>query len=121
VVVRRGTGQAVPPFSSQRVGQFYAAFCLLGLAGGAGLTFINTTKEIGIGLMVGSIFAFGSFMAQFWAVAVQHEQAARWHVFGPDTEQELRELRGRRDSFHAKLVERLERVAPSEDDDDSGS
>jgi hypothetical protein len=108
-------------FGSQRLGQFYAVFCLLGFAAGAGLTFINTTKEIGIGLMIGSIFAFGSIMAQFWAVTVQHEQAARWHVFGPDTEQELRELRGRRDSLHARLVERLERVVSTEDDDDPGS
>ena len=61
---------------------FTAGIVLIALGG--------TPRDIGIAVVVGAIFAFGSFMAQWWAVAVQRElsimdaadqesDAALWH------------------------------------------
>ena len=44
-----------------------------------GLTFVffkGATQTIGISLIVGSLFSFGAFVAQFWSAAMQREAQA---------------------------------------------
>jgi hypothetical protein len=60
-------------FNSQRITQFFLTFCALCIAGGGVLALIDSTKELGIALVVGGIFAFGTSVVQVWAVQVQRE------------------------------------------------
>jgi hypothetical protein len=56
----------------------YIAFHVTCLAVGIVLIIHGgTPKDIGIAVVVGAIFAFGSFMAQWWAVVVQRELSVR--------------------------------------------
>jgi hypothetical protein len=69
----------------------YIAFNVVGIGVGIYLIVLGATpRVIGIALTVGSILAFGAFVAQWWTVAVQREvsimdasrqesDAALWH------------------------------------------
>ena len=69
----------------------YIVFNLVGIGVGIYLIVLGTTpRVIGIALTVGSVLAFGAFVAQWWTVAIQREvsimdasrqesDAALWH------------------------------------------
>jgi hypothetical protein len=52
----------------------YVVFLLATLSAGSLLTFFDSTKELGIALVVGAIFAGGSFVAQMWTVQQAKEK-----------------------------------------------
>jgi hypothetical protein len=60
-------------FYSGHIALFFLAFCALTILGGGVLALIEPTKELGIALVVGGIFAFGSSIVQVWAVQMQRE------------------------------------------------
>ena len=65
------------------------------VCGGIALTFLASTKELGIALVVGSVFAGGAFVAQMWGIQYAREQEA-FAIF----------RRGERDRI-AALVDRV--------------
>jgi hypothetical protein len=62
--------------SSQRIVGIFISFCLVTLLGGALATFFSVTEELGIALVVGSMFTGGSFLIQYWSTQVDHERGA---------------------------------------------
>jgi hypothetical protein len=60
---------------SQRITAVFVGFCVATFLAGAIMTFFGPTKELGIAIVVGSIFTGGSFMIQYWAVQVTSERA----------------------------------------------
>jgi hypothetical protein len=80
----------------------------------AGTIFIfagGVLANLGIAIVVGAIFAFGSFVAQFWAVAVQNEREVRDRVFVDDWTTEMKRLAEKR----TQLIERLRQARPDSD------
>jgi hypothetical protein len=61
----------------------YAAFNIAGII--IGIVMIidkGVVRELGIAIVVGSIFAFGSFIAQWWSIEVQQEIDFIGRVYG---------------------------------------
>lgn len=69
--------------NSGAIAAIYSLFnvaCLV--AGVCMILFGGILAELGIAIVVGSIFAFGSFFAQWWTVQAQREVDIRDHVLG---------------------------------------
>lgn len=64
---------------------------------------------IGVSLIVGALFSFGSFIAQFWAIQAQHEFDMTMSLTG---EAELKQILEKRNSVYRRLEE-LEREESS--------
>jgi hypothetical protein len=63
-----------------------------------GLTFVffkGTAQTIGISLIVGGLFSFGAFVAQFWSAAMQRETQAIDRAFDEGS-QDIRYIELRR-------------------------
>jgi hypothetical protein len=86
----------------------YLGFCLVCLSAGAVLTFVEGAKELGIALVVGAVFAFGSLATQAWAIQMQKEQDADSQTFGRERQRYFQGLLKRRDL----LIERIEKTSP---------
>jgi hypothetical protein len=62
-------------FGAGRIGRFWILCNFLLLAVGVALAFIKgSPHDLGLAVIVGALFAFGSGAAQVWAVAEQHQQ-----------------------------------------------
>jgi hypothetical protein len=61
----------------------YVAFNLIGIIVGAVMILSKgVLRELGVAIVVGSIFAFGSFIAQWWSIEVQQEIDFNSRVYG---------------------------------------
>lgn len=62
-------------FGSQRITRIYVTLHVLLLLGGAALIVwaSDALQDLGTALVVGSLFAFGAFVAQVWALQAQRE------------------------------------------------
>jgi hypothetical protein len=92
---------------SMNVAQAYVVFNLICFATGLALAFFNgNLATIGVALIVGSLFAFGAFIAQFWATLIQVELSRRTNSKNSnkikeladkadDLAQRLRDLKGK--------------------------
>jgi len=73
----------------------YVAFNIAGMI--AGIVMIlnkGVLRELGIAIVVGSIFAFGSFIEQWWTIEVQQELDFVGRVYGSVAyQQNLGEMR----------------------------
>jgi len=97
---------------SQTIVRWFVTFSLTCFAGGVVAVSFDPTKELGIALIVGSIFAGGSFIVQVWAHQVQREQDILKLVYEEENRGELqailqrrRELTGRIDVLRSGLAE----------------
>jgi hypothetical protein len=64
--------------------------------------------ELGTALVVGAIFAIGSFVGQWWALQIERERSLHDAVFGEEEADHLRRLQRRRD----KIIAQIERISP---------
>lgn len=90
------------PISSGLIFFGYVGFNVTAFAAGALLIALQGTwRELGVAIVVGSLFAFGSFIAQWWTVQVQFEREITDRVYGStDRQRELGEQR-------LRVIERL--------------
>lgn len=94
--------------NSLGIAHIYALFCALCFIAGAVLAVFSTTKELGVALVVGAIFAGSSFVSQWWTVQVAKETEDHREVYGPEEVRRLRELLHQRE----QLAARIERIRP---------
>lgn len=85
------------------IAQIYIAFTVLCAVSGAILVFVKPTKELGIALLAGAILAFGSFVTQFWASAMEHERSVAAAIDDQDEFRRLRQLARRWDKLEARI------------------
>ncbi len=87
----------------------YAAFNIAGIIVGVVMVFNKgVLRELGIAIVVGSIFAFGSFIAQWWSIEVQQEIDFSGRVYGSVAYQQyLGEMRN-------EIVKLLDRLSGSD-------
>ncbi|MDQ7911476.1 hypothetical protein RB614_44025 [Phytohabitans sp. ZYX-F-186] len=95
-------------FGSQGIARIYALFCASCFVTGGVLAVFSATKELGVAVVVGAIFAGGSFVGQWWTVQMGEEMEADREVYGPEEVRRLREMLRRRE----RLAARIERVEP---------
>jgi hypothetical protein len=69
--------------TAARIFLSYVAFNIAGIIIGI-VMIVNkgVVRELGIAIVVGSIFAFGSFIAQWWSIEVQQEIDFVGRVYG---------------------------------------
>jgi hypothetical protein len=90
--------------SNMFIAQVFVAFHLSCFAGGIGLIFTTgPTRELGIALVVGSIFAFGSFVSQFWAVSLEQRRAVYKEAVGDLETRDLKQLAKKREQIMNQL------------------
>jgi hypothetical protein len=56
------------------------------------LALVRGTKELGVALVVGSIFALASFLGQVWTLQVQAERELKDHLWGAEKRRNPRRL-----------------------------
>ena len=95
-------------FASQRIAKIYATLCVACLLTGGLLAALSPMTELGTALVVGAIFAIGSFVGQWWALQIEREGSLHHAVFGEDDANHLRQLQRRR----AELIGQIERISP---------
>ena len=61
------------PFGSQSITWIFLCDHRFASGFGARMNLTDRERELGIAITFGAIFVFGSFLTQFWAVAVQRE------------------------------------------------
>lgn len=82
----------------------FIAWHLLAGAAGTVITIIwPSNKELGVALIVGALFGFGSFLAQFWSQAVDKETEFIVKTFAERDIKELRATIGRLVKIDRKL------------------
>jgi hypothetical protein len=64
---------------------------LLGAAGVASVLLWEDGRELGVALLVGALFSFGSFLSQFWSQAMDNEREFLHKVWYEDDVQALRD------------------------------
>ncbi len=91
------------------IAQVFVLFHLLCFSVGAGLIFTTgPTRELGIAMVVGSIFAFGSFVAQFWVISYGRYREVAREAIGDQGMMTLKQLAARRAEM-ADRIKQLER------------
>jgi hypothetical protein len=89
--------------------QMFIAFHILCFALGVGLIFTTgPTRDLGIALVVGSTFAFGSFLSQFLALSLERGNAIYKDVAGEFEIRDLRKLAEKREQL-MNQIKQLER------------
>jgi hypothetical protein len=88
------------------IARTFVGFCVLTFVAGAAMALVPSTRELGIAVVVGSIFSFGSFVTQFWAVVVQNERQAHDLIWGEPDRRQARHLIRR----HGRLLDRLDQL-----------
>jgi hypothetical protein len=84
--------------SAMFIAQVFVLFHVLCFSVGATLIFVaGPARELGIAMVVGSIFAFGSFVGQFWAVAYDRGRKIFEEVIGNQDMEQLKELASKRE------------------------
>ena len=111
---RLGPLQLRGRFSSGSIANIYLAFCAVTLLGGGVLAVLDPTRELGVALVVGAIFAGGAFVAQWWTLQVDNERRFAAEVHGPDMVRYFRQLIRRRN----RLIAKVERLYPGYFDDE---
>lgn len=97
------------PASPMFIVQVFVLFHILCFAVGAALIFTTgPTRELGIAMVVGAIFAFGAFVAQFWAVSYERANAIYKEAVGDLETRKLKRLAAKRAEI-ASQIEHLER------------
>jgi hypothetical protein len=97
------------PASPMFIVQVFVVFHVLFFAVGAALIFTTgPTRELGIAMVVGAVFAFGSFVAQFWVVADARANAVYKEAVGDLETRNLKRLAARREEI-ASQIDHLER------------
>lgn len=99
------------PFTFERpvTGDFasfaFRIFVTVTFAAGAALIFvpIENAATLGISMVVGSIFALGSYITQWWSVGVQRTYAKRDLIWGEQYRQEVLDLAQRGRDLAAKI------------------
>src|SRR5262249_45203402 len=82
------------------IAQAFLVFHLLCFVGGIGLIFTTgPTRELGIALVVGSIFAFGSFVAQFWVLVIEEGRSVYKEAVGDLDTRTLKQLAKKREEI----------------------
>ena len=82
------------------IAQIFITFHILCFALGVGLIFTTgPTRELGIALVVGSTFAFGSFLSQFWALSIEEGRAIYKEVAGDFEIRDLKQLAKKREQI----------------------
>jgi hypothetical protein len=93
----------------------YVLFNMICFAAGIGFIFLRGVfQALGISLIVGSLFSFGTFMAQWWDHAWQKQKDVLDHAYGDKRYVELRRLVKECDELYDKLDSSPE--PPSQDD-----
>jgi len=98
------------PANSALIFMAFTLFNLSALGAGIGLTIATrgALNNLGIALVVGALFAFGSFMAQWWTVQAQVELDFTDRITGTaQREEQIGKLR-------SQIVKRLEHLEQSE-------
>lgn len=95
------------PFSPIFIVQVYALFNILCFAVGARLIFTTgPTRELGIAMVVGSIFAIGSFVAQLFSIAYGRTNEIAQQITGSQKINDLKQLAGRREAIRRQIRQR---------------
>jgi hypothetical protein len=90
--------------SAEFVFLLFTSFHIAGGVSGALLIVFGKARiqSLGIALLVGSLFAFGSFLAQFWSEILKREHDAQELVFGDLRREEARNLSRRWRNLQSK-------------------
>jgi hypothetical protein len=100
-------------WGTQKIAVAYVLLSGGAMAIGIVLSLLGRSLEsLGVALVVGAIFSFGAFVAQFWAVASQREFETRSAVFG-----EIDELKARYNKEVIPLAERIQALESEEKSD----
>ena len=92
------------PASPIFVAQLFVLFHILCFAVGAGLIFTSgPARELGIAMVVGSIFAFGSFVGQLFSVAYGRANEIMQQITGTQKVEELKQLAARREALKRQI------------------
>lgn len=92
------------------IAQVFALFHILCFAIGAGLIFTSgAAHELGIAMVVGSIFAFGAFLGQLFSIAYVHTNEIAQQITGSQKLNDLKQLAGRREAIMGQ-IEQLEKL-----------
>jgi hypothetical protein len=103
-VGRWGLGRFRFRIGSARISTLFAAFHLACFVVGVTLITVGgTAKTIGIAVVVGALFAFGSFIAQLWAVSVQHELSVTNAAYKESREAMWHELAVKREAVVKRI------------------
>ena len=90
--------------------QVFVLFHILCFAIGAGLIFTSgPARELGIAMVVGSIFAFGSFVGQLFSIAYGRTNEIAQQITGSQKMDDLKQLAGRREAILGQ-IEQLEKL-----------
>ena len=94
----------------------YVAFNIIAFVVGIIMIVNNgVLRELGIAIVVGSLFAFGSFIAQWWTVRVQSEIDFVDRVYGSiDRQQQLGEMR-------TAIIKRLDELSGPDESGEQGA
>jgi hypothetical protein len=93
---------------SQTIVRWFIAFALVCFVGGVVATLFDPTKELGIALIVGTIFAGGSFIVQVWTHQIQKESDFYESIYGEEERQELHAILQHR----RELADRIDALSP---------
>jgi hypothetical protein len=91
--------------SAMFIVQVYVVFNVACFFSGVGLAFIGGVfTTIGIAVMVGALFSFGAFVAQFWAVRVQQNIDLNRKIYQDEADfVELKELAKKWNELHRRI------------------
>lgn len=92
--------------SSQTVAKSFAGWHVTTFTSGVGLTFLSSTRELGIALVVGSLFAIGSFLSQWWSQVLESERYYMQQMELDDDVTRLKEALTRIKTLDAEIVRR---------------
>lgn len=83
------------------------------LAGTVGVVLtLNGSKDLGIALVVGALFGFGAFLAQFWSQAMDTQREFMMKIEAEDDVKQLRVTTDRLAKVNRELDRRLSVIEP---------
>jgi hypothetical protein len=106
----------IGPYNATQVASIYRIILLALFVVGVILSVVNHgTGGLGVALVVGSIFAFGAWMAQAWYLSREEELRLRNELLGGLMERDLRKYASRCKDI-AKRIDELDKSRPDETD-----
>ena len=85
-----GKGSLKRSFGSHLIAYFFVGWHVLALTAGILIAiFWQSLPQLGVALVVGSLFAFGSFIAQVWSQAVTSERELRNKIYAKEEWEQL--------------------------------
>jgi hypothetical protein len=103
-----GRGRVTANLGTDLIFKVYVLFLALTFVAGVVLAATHVGTELGVALVVGSIFAGGAFLAQMWVVQYERETKADEIFGGPTRPDYMRELARK----HAIAATRVEQLSP---------